>query len=44
MQNIISRFSKREKAVLFAAIIFVGFSFFDRVILNPILKNGIVFA
>ncbi len=39
MQNIISRFSKREKAVFFAALIFVSFSFLDRVILSPILKK-----
>ena len=39
MKNIISRFSKREKAVFFAAIIFVCCSFLDRVILNPILKK-----
>ncbi len=39
MQNIISRFSKREKAVFVAAIVFVSLSFLDRVILSPILKK-----
>ena len=39
MQNIISRFSKREKVIFFTALIFVGFSFLDRVILSPILKK-----
>ena len=39
MKNIISRFSKREKAVFFAAVIFVSFSFLDRVIFSPILEK-----
>lgn len=39
MKNIIARFSKREKAVFFAALIFVGFSLLDRVILSPIFKK-----
>ncbi|MCK4993796.1 MAG: hypothetical protein KAS13_01950 [Candidatus Omnitrophica bacterium] len=44
MKNIISRFSKREKAVFFAAIVFVSFSFADRVILSPILKKMKVYS
>lgn len=44
MKNIISRFSKREKVVFFAAIIFVSFSFVDRVILSPILKKMKVYS
>ena len=39
MRNIITRFSKREKAVFFAALIFVSFSFLDRLILAPIFKK-----
>ena len=44
MKNIISRFSKREKAVFFAALVFVGFSLSDRLILSPILKKMQIYS